>query len=142
MEYHFASRKRFPVPKAIPINLLRSFDVLTRLEDRTPDTTDDESGNSFAMISEFRDGGAFVSTFSGIGEWERHSNGDELVFAVEGQTDLVLLIDGEERRNTLDQGSLIVVPKSTWHRFETNGVKILSLTPQPTDHYSGEVPPD
>ena len=67
------------MPKAIPINLLRSFDVLTRLEDRTPDTTDDESGNSFAMISEFRDGGAFVSTFSGIGEWERHSNGDELV---------------------------------------------------------------
>ena len=94
------------------------------------------------MLSEFRDGGAFASTFAGNSEWERHSNGDELVFAVEGHTDLILFVDGKEVRNTLEEGSLIVVPKDTWHRFETNGVKILTLTPQPTDHYSGEIPQD
>lgn len=129
------------MPKATPTNLLKSFDLLTRLEGRTPNTTDDEAKNSFALLSEFRDGGAFASTFSGNSEWERHSNGDELVFAAEGQTDLILFVDGKERRNTLDEGSLIIVPQNTWHRFETDGVKILTLTPQPTDHYSGEIPP-
>lgn len=130
------------MPKAIPINLLRSFASLTRLETRTPTTTDEESKDSFAMLTEFRDGGAFVSTFAGDSEWERHSSGDELVFAVEGSTELVLFIDGEEARNTLGEGSLIIVPQNTWHRFETTGVKILTLTPQPTDHYSGKIPQD
>lgn len=130
------------MPKALPINLLSSFGPLTRLSTRTPKTTDDESKDSFAMLSEFRDGGAFVSTFAGSSEWERHASGDELVFAVEGTTELILFINGEETRNTLDEGSLIIVPKNTWHRFETTGVKILTLTPQPTDHYSGKFPQD
>jgi len=51
-----------------------------------------------------------------------------------------LFVDGTEQRKTLDEGSLIVVPGGTWHRFETAGVKILTLTPQPTDHCSGEIP--
>ena len=130
------------MPKATPINLVKSFDSLTRLEDRTPTTTEDESKNSFVMLSEFRDGGAFASTFSGNSEWERHSKGDELVFAVEGRAELVLFADGKETRSSLDEGCLFVVPKNTWHRFETTGVKILTLTPQPTDHFSGETPPD
>lgn len=129
------------MPKATPINLLDSFASLTRLPNRMPTTSDEESKDSFTMLSEFRDGGAFVSTFAGNSEWERHSNGDELVFAVEGVTDLILYIDGSEARNTLKQGELLVVPKNTWHRFETSGVKILTLTPQPTDHHSGVTPP-
>lgn len=127
---------------AIPINLLKSFDHLKRLKDRTPTTTVDESRGSFSMLSEFRDGGAFVSTFAGNSEWERHSNGDELVYSVEGQTELILFVNAKEQRTTLEAGSLIIVPKNTWHRFETAGVKILTLTPQPTDHYSGEIPQD
>ena len=128
--------------KASPIDLRESFKLLTKLEGRTPMTTDEESKDSFCMLSDFRDGGVFVSAFSGSSEWERHSTGDELVYSVEGQTDLVLFIDGEERRNTLNEGSLIIVPKNTWHRFETSGVKILTLTPQPTDHFTGRTPPN
>lgn len=128
--------------KGTPIDLLGSFDSLTRLEGRNPATADDELKDSFTMLSEYRNGGAFASTFSGNSEWERHPNGDELVFAVEGQTDLVLLVQGKEVRNTLNAGYLIVIPKNTWHRFETDGVRILTLTPQPTDHYSGRKPRD
>jgi len=130
------------MPKAIPIDLKGSFDALKRLENRSSTTTDDQAKDSFTMLSEFRDGGAFASTFAGNSEWEKHSNGDELVFAVEGNTDVILFVDDKEIRNTLKEGSLIIVPKNTWHRFETNGVKILTLTPQPTDHYAGEVPPE
>lgn len=128
------------MPKATPINLLASFEQLTQLPNRTPTTSADESRESFAMLSEYRDGGVFIASFAGISEWERHSNGDELVFVVEGRTDLILLLDGDESRNRLAQGDLIVVPRDTWHRFETAGVKILTLTPQPTDHDSGVRP--
>ncbi len=129
------------MPKATPINLLDSFASLTRLANRTPTSSEEESHGSFTMLSEYRDGGAFVSTFAGQSEWERHANGDELVFAVEGATDLVLLLDGSEVRHKLMQGELLIVPQNTWHRFETSGVKILTLTPQPTDHHSGVKPP-
>lgn len=91
------------MPKASPINLRGSFESLTRLEGRTPTTTEDESKGSFTMLSEFRDGGVFASTFSGNSEWERHSNGDELVYSVEGQTDLILLVDDTQERNTLEE---------------------------------------
>jgi len=59
---------------------------------------------------------------------------------VEGETTLILLVEGKEIPNTLGQGELLVVPKNTWHRFETSkAVKIMSVTPQPTD-YSIERP--
>lgn len=127
-------------PKASPTNLLQSFGSLTRLVGRTRSTTADELKDSFKMLSEYRDGGVFVSTFAGDSQWEKHSNGDELVYAVEGETDLMLFIEGKEVRHTLHEGYLIVVPQNIWHRFETRGVKILTVTPQPTDHYSGDFP--
>ena len=41
----------------------------------------------------------------------------------------------------LGAGEMIVVPANTWHRFETDGVKLMTVTPQPTDH-SVERPED
>ncbi|MEJ2090256.1 MAG: cupin domain-containing protein [Gammaproteobacteria bacterium] len=130
------------MPKSVPIDLSTSFDGLRFLADRTPTTASDESRSSFTMLSEIRDGGVFVSAFAGASEWERHANGDELVMAVEGATDLILLVDGEEVRHRLSAGQLLIVPQNTWHRFETRGVHILTVTPQPTDHCSDESPPD
>ena len=57
------------------------------------------------------------------------------MFVVEGETNLVLLQDGQENPNLLRSGELLIVPKDTWHRFESpRAVKILTVTPQPTDH--------
>ena len=87
------------------------------------------------MLSEYRDGAVFIGHYAGNSQWERHSNGDEIVFVVEGETTLILLVKDSEIPNTLGQGELLVVPKNTWHRFETSkAVKIMSVTPQPTDH--------
>ena len=51
-------------------------------------------------------------------------------------TTTIFFLDGEaEHSATLRSGELVVVPAGTWHRFETpDSVKILSVTPQPTDH--------
>ena len=48
--------------------------------------------------------------------WELHPKGDEFVYLLEGDTDLMLRKDGSERRLRLSQpGSFVVVPRDTWH---------------------------
>ena len=48
--------------------------------------------------------------------WEMHPKGDEVVYLLEGEVDLVLWMDEGERTVRVDSpGSYIVVPKGTWH---------------------------
>ena len=128
--------------KATPIALSDAFQQITYLEGRTPETPDDASKGSFKKLSDYRNGGIFITHYSGHSEWERHPNGDELVQVLEGETTLILLISGHPVSNTLRENSLLVVPKGIWHRFETpKGAKIMTVTPQPTEH-SIEQPTD
>ncbi len=123
------------MPKATPISITAAFSEVRFLANRTPETSDEEAEGAFAMLSEYRDGAVFIGHYAGNSQWERHVNGDEIVFVVEGETTLILLVKDSEIPNTLGQGELLVVPKNTWHRFETSkAVKIMSVTPQPTDH--------
>ena len=58
-----------------------------------------------------------------------------MVMVVEGETTLILLHNGEEIGHSMSQGMLLVVPQNIWHRFESPQlVKIMTITPQPTDH--------
>ena len=117
------------------ISLAESFGKLQFVGDRRPDSSDAELEGAFAVLSDYRDGGLFIGHYAGNSEWERHGQGDELVFVIEGETTLTLLQESGEQRNQLRAGELLVVPQGVWHRFETpNGVKILTATPQPTDH--------
>ncbi len=101
--------------------------------DRTPDSTD--IGHAFAQVARCRDGAIFVGHYAGRSEWERHANGDEVVMVLAGQTTLFVLVDCEEQSVSLAANQVFVVPRGVWHRFETpDEVKILTVTPQPTDH--------
>lgn len=121
--------------KSVAISINDEFSKVKFLSDRTPSTTDEQSKDAFAMLSEYRDGGIFITHYAGFSEWERHPQGDEFVQIVEGETCLVLLSNDGEQRNILSQGQLLVVPQGVWHRFESpKGVKVLTITPQPTDH--------
>jgi uncharacterized cupin superfamily protein len=117
-----------------PVSVPASFEALRFLPDRTPETNEPGNG-AFARLREYRDGAIFVGHWAGRSEWERHRMGDEIVHVLEGETTIFFLVDGEERSATLAAGELVVVPEGTWHRFETPaGVKVMSVTPQPTDH--------
>ncbi|MEM7272405.1 MAG: cupin domain-containing protein [Actinomycetota bacterium] len=118
--------------KATPIDLPEAFANLPPVAAGTPPVVPDEVENAFAMLSEFGNGGVFATSFSGKTPWERH-RGDELVLVIEGQGELILLIDDEEERRELSKGQLIIVPEKTWHRFETTGLQVLGVTPQPTE---------
>ena len=118
-----------------PISIDRAIAALTFLSDRTPTTTAEESADAFTLLSGYRDGGVFVGHWAGSSEWERHSVGDEIVMVFDGETTLTFLAENGEQSSRLRAGDLVVVPQGTWHRFETpDGVKVLSVTPQPTDH--------
>jgi mannose-6-phosphate isomerase-like protein (cupin superfamily) len=119
--------------KAAPINLESAYARLTFLRDRTSETP--TLGAAAAALAEYRDGAIFITHYAGHSEWERHRNGDEIVLVVDGETTLFLLREREELPNRLRSGELLVVPRNTWHRFESpGGVKVLTVTPQPTDH--------
>ena len=115
-----------------PVSIDGAFSGLTFLADRTPLTQRDDY---FATLSRYRDGAIFVAHYGGTSEWERHRAGDEIVLVLEGTTTIILRVDGAERRHLLSQREFVVVPRGVWHRFETpKEVKVLSVTPQPTDH--------
>ncbi|USH05149.1 cupin domain-containing protein [Grimontia kaedaensis] len=121
--------------KGSRVNLKDAFEKVTFLEDRTPEhSLSGEGENAFATLSEYRDGGVFIAHYEGKSEWERHP-GDELVHVLEGQTTIFLLNGEEETPISLSAGELVVVPENVWHRFDTpSGVKVMTVTPQPTEH--------
>ena len=124
--------------KSKVISLVNEFEYLKFVENRKPNSTDEELEGAFAELSPFRDGAIFIGPYAGNSEWERHSQGDEIVYVLEGETTLVLLTENGEIENLLQAGELLIVPKNTWHRFETpKGVKVMTATPQPTDHRGG-----
>lgn len=128
--------------KGTVISLTNNFQKLTFLEDRTPDTTASESEGYFAELSDYRNGAIFIAHYAGSSDWERHGEGDEIVSVIDGETNLVLLDKDGEKANHMRAGDIIVVPQGQWHRFESpKGVKVMSVTPQPTDH-SFDTPTD
>lgn len=126
-----------PVPE--PIDVPAAMDALGFLPDRTPDTGDDHdeeaAGDWAARLADYRDGAVFIVHYAGSSEWERHRAGDEFVQVVEGATTMTMHIDGRDHSTTMRSGQFVIVPRGVWHRFDTpDGAKIMTITPQPTDH--------
>ena len=122
-----------------PISLPDELNRLGLLPDREPgdDRTAVSPGGPgwFAEVSPYRDGGVFVVHYAGSTEWERHAAGDEVVMVLDGSSTMTLLIDGVDHAVEMTAQHMIVVPRGVWHRFDTpEGAKILTVTPQPTEH--------
>ena len=123
-----------------PISIDDAWASITYLSGRTAQTT---TTDHFATITRYRDGAMFITHYDGSTEWERHGVGDEIVMVIEGATTMTMLLDGEEVPYPVGPGQMIVVPQGTWHRFDSpDGVKVMTITPQPTDHHPGpDLPP-
>jgi mannose-6-phosphate isomerase-like protein (cupin superfamily) len=90
---------------------------------------------SFAKLATFRDGGLFSAKLSGETPWERHPNGDELVYIVDGAATFHIMTPEGPQSLALNAGTLLVVPRGQWHRFESpDGVGLITATPLPTEH--------
>jgi len=115
------------------INVLEEIAGLPVLTARS-ETTEADAAAAFAELSPFGNGAIFAGSFSGQSPWERHSNGDELVQILKGNTKLTLLNNDHEQQLDLAAGMIAVVPQGVWHRFYApDGVTVMTATPQPTD---------
>ena len=123
------------------INIQKEMDARTFLEGRHVNTPPEELEAAFAALAYYRDGGRFAGGFSGISRWERHRNGDEIVHVLSGATRLTIKSQRGAATFELTAGMMIIVPQGCWHRFESeNGVRVMPVTPQPTDHTAADDP--
>jgi uncharacterized cupin superfamily protein len=123
------------------VNIQNSLASLKPLKNRLKDTPEEEVGAAFAQLSKYDQGAVFTGSFDGESAWERHTKGDELVHVLAGSTRLTILTAEGEEKLALSSGMLAVVPQSCWHRFHSpDGVTLLTVTPQPTDHSLADDP--
>ena len=82
--------------------------------------------------------GAFNDNAIGIGRfvtgsspWEKHDNGDELLFVTDGAVQIeVLSENGDSWIEQLEEGSLFSVPKGKWHQLRADSnVTIMYISP-------------
>jgi PhnB protein len=57
-----------------------------------------------------------VMSYTGQTPWERHPDGDELLFALDGEVEVTVLTDDGPVRETVRKGSAFVCPRGLWHR--------------------------
>jgi quercetin dioxygenase-like cupin family protein len=57
-----------------------------------------------------------VTCFSGLTPWERHPDGDELLYVVRGAVEVTVLSDERSVSVHVPAGSVFVVPRNLWHR--------------------------
>ena len=129
--------------------MLKAIDLATALSQTRPVRGRDRSTApadleaAFARLGEVGSAGLFLGRFQGDSGWERHRRGDELVHVLDGSTVFSMETDTGIESTVMDAGSLIVVPRGRWHRFQSeHGVTVLTATPQPTEHAYGDRPPD
>jgi quercetin dioxygenase-like cupin family protein len=122
------------------IDLKAEFAKLKMLNGRTPASPEADRKGAFARLAPYRHGAIFSAKFSGTSAWERHPQGDEIVQIVDGATTLHLMIEDGRQSLALSAGMIAIVPQNTWHQFEApNGVRVMTATPQPTQHLTVDV---
>ena len=73
--------------------------------------------------------------------WERHLGSDEMIYVMDGETDIVTLTDGGPVESTIHAGSLFVCPEGLWHRLTPRPfVSAFYLTPSRTEASSAKDP--
>jgi len=66
--------------------------------------------------------------------WERHLGGDEMIYVMDGETEIVTLTDGGPVQSTIHAGSMFICPEGLWHRLTPRPfVSALYLTPRRTE---------
>ena len=96
---------------------------------RTP-TFFEELGSDFGDFA----GHVLISRFSFDDDWdtwELHPHGDEFVYLLSGDTDLVLhTAEGERTLRVSEPGAYVVVPRGTWHTARPHApTTMLFVTP-------------
>jgi len=73
--------------------------------------------------------------------WERHFGADEMIYVMDGETDIVTLTDGGPVESTIHAGSIFICPEGLWHRLTPRPfVSAFYLTPSRTEGSAAKDP--
>ena len=120
-------------------------DILSHftLKHRTPVTPETDVDKAFTILGKTNESTIYAGSFSGKSAWERHPNGDEFIQVLNGQTTITIVKAVEQYQFKMESGSVTIVPRGCWHQFNSkNGVTLLTATPEPTEHFNGQIPPE
>ena len=122
------------------MNVMKAYDLQATMKAPANWTSEDGEA-SFWMLDSFNKGSVWVGRYSGQSPWERHPDGDELLYVIEGEAAITLLTDDGPVETTLHAGSVFVVPQGLWHRVLAREVVIqFGATPGRTDHSTDDDP--
>jgi quercetin dioxygenase-like cupin family protein len=92
--------------------------------------TAEQDAAAFPRLASFNAGAVYVGRFAGETPWERHPDADELLYVLEGATDITLLTPDGAKRVSVAAGAVFVVPRGLWHRQVARpSVTLLAATP-------------
>lgn len=80
------------------------------------ETTGEEANASVRTVAKLDNLSLGVMSYTGLTPWERHPDGDELLYALEGEVEVTVLTDDGPVQETIRKGSAFVCRKGLWHR--------------------------
>jgi mannose-6-phosphate isomerase-like protein (cupin superfamily) len=100
---------------------MQSYDVAESLQGLaelrvTRDTTEAEAMAAVRVLGSLDRCTLGVTSFSGLTPWERHPDGDELLYVVRGAVEVTVLTDERSVSIRVPAGSVFVVSRNLWHR--------------------------
>jgi quercetin dioxygenase-like cupin family protein len=100
-------------------------------------TTAREAEAAFPAIAKFANYTLGGGRFAGLTPWERHPDGDEMLYAIEGGVDVIVLTAHGPVERAIPAGSLFICPQGLWHRQRSRGLAtMLYATPTQTSEHS------
>ena len=103
----------------------------------TANTTAEEADAACRNVGMWGERTLGVMRFSGLTPWERHPDGDELLYALDGEVDVTVLGEDGPIHGTVRAGSVFVCPRGLWHRqLPRTSATMLYGTPTKTSEVS------
>lgn len=95
----------------------------------TPTLSEAEAVKCMRVLGTFQGCVMGLVHFSGQTGWERHLGGDEMLFILEGETELTQLTPEGEIKKIVGKGDVVQIPAGVWHSQRTlSSVKLMVLT--------------
>ena len=117
------------------VDLTAELAKLKTFHGRTPASTSEERKGSSTRVTTYRDATIFANKSAGQGAWERHPEGDELVYIVDGEATLQIITESGPQTIHVDAGKLAIVRRGDWHRFHyPKGVTLMTITPGKSEY--------
>ena len=79
---------------------------------------------SMRFLDSMNDHTLVVSRSTRRSHWERHFGGDEMIYVMEGETEVVTLTDEGPVKSTIHAGSVFICPEGLWHRLTPAAVQV------------------